>query len=196
MRTLRPAWWVTRSLHLSRDTHFWADFSLKLRPFRPSAVKNAGVLQGSHDVQQSREPARFFAQTSVSGRSQSGQSNIDHVRETRAGLAASASCSVTNTHQVSMRDKLQTRPAWNPGNAARDLRNARGRCVLITACARNQQPQNSDRTFVGIRSTRGVEHGALGFAANCCQHRAECCVDSCRRRGCGHVEEERLNCGS
>src|SRR5258708_29168660 len=112
----------------------------QLQPFRTPAVKNAGGLQGSHDVQQSRQPARFFAQTSVSGRSQTGQSNIDHVRKTRAGLAASASCSVTNSHQVSMRDKLQTRPVWNPGNAARALRHTRGRRVLITARTRHHQP--------------------------------------------------------
>src|ERR1700704_6039862 len=52
-----------------------------LQPFRTLAVKNAGVLQGSHDLQKSSEPARLFAQTSVSGRIQSGQSTIDHVRK-------------------------------------------------------------------------------------------------------------------
>src|ERR1700756_1785300 len=105
----------------------------QLQPLPTPAIKNAGILQGSHDLQKGRQPARFFAQTSVSGRIQSGQSTVDHVRKTRACLAASARCSVTNSHQVSMRNKLQTRPVWNPGNAARDLRNALRRGGLTAA---------------------------------------------------------------
>src|SRR5260370_17810117 len=38
----------------------------QLQPFRTPAVKNAGVLQGSHDVHQRREPPLFFPQTSPS----------------------------------------------------------------------------------------------------------------------------------